>query len=167
LPWVGRSPAGWQFIHRGLVSTLDISEKSARERAFWSGMLSNAAGGRSSAVWACDVSPAIPTRATANAPRVHARVPRMCAFLRPMYGVNRATGQKFRRGPAAAWNFQGVGAFALPNADSLVCGGLGSVLRNVFSGTECRRCLRASLGIYSGMSRARRVPGFRLSCSSQ
>ena len=68
--------------------------------------------------------------------------------------------------PSSVRNFEGSRAFAMKrvgvlDADSLVCGGVGSVLRNVFSGTECRRCLRASLGIYSGMSRAR--PGAGLS----
>ena len=62
--------------------------------------------------------------------------------------------------PSDARNFEGSGAFAMKrvgvlDTDSFGCGGVGSVLRNVFSGTECRRCLRASLGIYSGMSRAR------------
>ena len=59
--------------------------------------------------------------------------------------------------PSSARKFEGR-AFAMKqvgvlDADSFVCGGVGSVLWDVFSGTECRRCLR-SLGIYSGMSRA-------------
>src|ERR1700730_255705 len=48
LPWVGLSPAGWQFMHRGFLITFAASAKRARERVGVSTILAKAEGARSS-----------------------------------------------------------------------------------------------------------------------
>jgi hypothetical protein len=44
-PWLGLSPAGWQFMQRGLVMTFAASAKRARDRAARSAISENALGG--------------------------------------------------------------------------------------------------------------------------
>src|SRR5271165_1190634 len=46
-PWRGRSPAGWQFTHRGLVSTLPSSANNAAERVAVSLIEAKLSGGAS------------------------------------------------------------------------------------------------------------------------
>src|ERR1700751_4231716 len=44
LPWVGLSPAGWQFMHRGFMITFAASVKRARERTWVSTILAKEEG---------------------------------------------------------------------------------------------------------------------------